>query len=192
MKKRTMKKTTKEEGPRIFKINVVVEHGQLREFLDSPADRQLMIDRLNAILQDTSEENKPVREGVIQILTDQLVGDNGHEPLFIRTGLVDGDVEEQILWNSQIIEVTDPKRRGQIVDIEVDIDKFRKTPKTPHTEKPGNPFKFTGGNKGKEVYSRQHKKKKDSIVQKFYKFSIEAEDGVGNLLKLDPCIICDR
>ena len=165
---------------RIFQIAVTVEHGQLHETLLVEADRQLMIDRLDEILADTSTLNQPLRDGVIQILIDQLRNDNGHEPLFIRTGLDPRDEEEQVVWLCEHD------------DIEVDIDKYRKTNRTPHTSKPGNPFKFLHGDKGRQVQSTDHKKKEDSKDQKFYKFSIKGKDRQGNDLTLDPCIICDR
>ena len=166
--------------PRIFRIDVTVEDGQLHETLVPEADRQLMIDRLDEILSDTSTGNQALRDGVIQILIDQLRNDNGHEPLIIRTAGDPRDEEEQIIWECEH------------ADIEVDVDKYRKTNRTPHTSKPGNPFRFLKGDKGKEVHSTEHKNKRDSRDQRFFKFSIKGKDMQGNDLTLDPCIICDR
>jgi len=167
---------------RTFEIEVIVEHGQLHEHLRSEADRQLMIDRLDEILTDTSDKNKAVRDGVIQLLIDQLRNDNGHEPIFVRTGddARELGVEEQVIW------------KCEHADIEVEVDKYRHTNRTPHTGKPGNPFKFLHGDKGREVRSTEHKDKRDSKDQKFYKFTIKGKDRLGNDLILDPCIICDR
>ena len=166
--------------PRTFEIDVIVEHGQLHEHLRSEADRQLMIDRLDEVLSDTTAANKEVRDGVIQLPVDQLRNDNGHEPIFVRTGLDDRDVEERVIW------------KCEHADIEVEIDKYRRTDRTPHKDKPGNPFKFDNGKKGKEVHSTGHKEKHDSKDQKFYKFTIKGKDRLGHDLILDPCIICDR
>jgi hypothetical protein len=172
--------------PRIFQVNVTVEHGQLREYLASETDRLEMIDRLQAILLDTTPGNTEMREGVIQILIDQLVNDNGHEPLIIRTGGVPGELEEQIEWVSEIVETPTKKR-----EIKVTIDKYRNTVRTPR--KPGRPDKpFTlPSNQGQTVHSGAQNDKSGSKDQKFYKFSIEAKDTLGNDLELDPCIICE-
>jgi len=182
---------------RTFQVNVRVEHGQLHEYLALESDRQLMIDRLEEILLGSGTPPAPpdVRDGVIQILIDQLRTNNGHEPLFIRTGLDPREkgVEEQIEWVSEIVETRQGHPdKGKKKKIKVKVDKFRDTPRTPHTTKPGNPFKFNGGDDGDRVHSTDHKNKGDSIVQKFYKFSLEAKDVMGIDLELDPCIICDR
>lgn len=172
--------------PRTIQVIVTVEHGQLREYLASPNERMEMIARLEAILLDTTPAKQELREGVIQILIDQLINDNAHEPLFIRSGDVAGDEEEQIEWVSEIVETPIKKR-----EIKVKIDKYRNTAKTPR--KPGRPDKpFTlPSNQGQTVHSGAQPDKGGSKDQKFYKFSIEAKDTIGNELELDPCIICE-
>ena len=177
-------------GPaRVFQIDVTIENGQLHEALASEDDRQEMISRLEEILTGPDGE---VKNGVVQILIDQLRTNHGHEPIIIHSGREDGDEEEVIAWNSQIVSV-DENRKKQIVDIKVTLDKYRQTKKTPRTKVPGDLFKFKN-KKGPKVETECHLNGKDSVFQHFYKFTIEAENPLKGLppLKLDPCIICDR
>ena len=179
--------------PSPFLIEVTIEHGQLHEHLALEEDRQLMIDRLEAILDG---DNTDVRKGVIQILMDQLRTNNGHEPIIIRSGLASGDVEEQVIWQSVILRVDDNDRtKKEIVEIDVDLAKYRPTGKTPHKGKEKNPFKFKNdSSKGRRVSTEKHKEPEDTKLQSFYKFTIKAENPLKGLpdLELDPCIICDR
>ena len=176
--------------PSPFVIEVTLEHGQLHEHLADEADRQEMITRLETIL---TGPDGPVKNGTIQILIDQLRTNNGHEPIIIHTGDDPGDVEEEIVWVSKIVKVDTQTKVRRDVEIEIDVDKYRKTDRTPHTTHPGNPFKFTN-KKGKKVDSLGHKKRSETKEQKFYKFTIKAENPLEDLedLQLDPCIICDK
>jgi hypothetical protein len=164
--------------PRIFQVDVTVEHGQLRESLASETDRLEMINRLEAILNGTTG-TAALRAGVIQILMEQLRNNNAHEPLIIRTRNEPalGDDEERIVW------VCDHD------DVEVEIDRY---PTTPKSGREKNPFKFSKGKKSKKVESTEYKDKDDARLQMFYKFELKGKDKLGNDLNLDPCIICER
>jgi hypothetical protein len=172
---------------RTFVIDITVEHGQLHESLNS-VDRKEMIVRLDEILSNTRPENQTLRDGVIQILIDQLTNDDGHEPIIIRTGEATSDGEdEQLVWQCDY------------ADIEVEIDKYRETDRTkPKNDKADkNPFRFTEGKKGRHVRSFGHTNRSHSIEQKFYKFSIKGKDRLqppedANDLVLDPCVICEK
>jgi hypothetical protein len=172
-----------------FVVNVTVEHGQLHESLASEVDRQEMISRLDAIL---SGPDSDLRDGVIQILIDQLRTDNGHEPLIVRTN-------EQITWQSELRDQT-----GAISPITVNVDRYPDRPPVPRPGGPrrrtphigpnfsGNPFNLAG-NGSQTVHSGPYDTAKSNpIQQRFYKFEIEGTDALGNRLRLDPCIICER
>ena len=178
--------------PSPFVLEVTLEHGQLHEHLADEADRQEMINRLEAILLGPGGPGS-VRDGVVQILIDQLRSNNAHEPIIIHTGDEPGDVEEQIVWESKIVKVDDNTKQKQDVEIQVKVGKYRDTQKTPRTSKPDNPFKFTN-NQAKRVESLGQKSRADTKHQKFYKFEIEADNPLAGFpkLKLDPCIICDK
>ena len=172
----------------VFQINVTLEHGQLHESLDLEADRQEMIARLDKILSDTSPGSLDLRDGVIQILIDQLRTNNGHEPLIIRTG-------DEIVWQSKIED-----GNGNNIPIVVNVARYPQRPpvqgpqgprpRTPHRGALHHPFNI--GNGGTRVPSGPYVNFQDATKQKFYKFTISGTDPLGNPLTLDPCIICDR
>jgi len=168
--------------PRTFHIDIELEHGQLRERLRSEDDRQTMIQRLDNILSDPSTD-PDLRKGVIQVLTDQLRNNDGHEPLIIRSGKRTGDDEERFVWHCEHAK------------IKVKVDKYRKTDRTP--QKPGvdKLFKFNNGDEDFDVDSTDYDDKDKAIDQKFFKFTIKGKDKTKpdpNDLVLDPCIICER
>jgi hypothetical protein len=169
---------------RTFQIDVTVEGGQLYEELHSEEDRRLMIERMDRILSNTATTDPDeiaVRKGLIQILNDQYLNNHAHPPLIITTGNRPGDDDERLDW------------RCDHAEIEVEVEKYRHTDRTPRKLNPAsNPFKFSDGDKGKDVKSTEHKNKIQSADQKFYKFKVKGKDFLGNDLTLDPCIICEK